>query len=96
MGRRVCCRRLDGGKQTTTLTPATSLTCHLSPDLSHLSPLLGMTMLMVTHDMYLKNFAHRVVWMRDGKIAKIETISTDQRKRALDDLRMKILLVGGT
>ncbi|RKO95294.1 ABC transporter-like protein, partial [Caulochytrium protostelioides] len=32
-----------------------------------------MTMIMVTHDVSLKHFAHRVVYMRDGKVARIET-----------------------
>ena len=50
----------------------------------------GMTMVMVTHDMYLKNFADRVIWMRDGKIAKIETISEERQTEAIADLRQKI------
>lgn len=50
-------------------------------------------MLMVTHDMYLKNFAHRVVWMRDGKIVKIEEISQEKQQHALKDLHLKILAV---
>jgi hypothetical protein len=43
--------------------------------------------------MYLKNFAHRVIWMRDGKIAKIETISALKRERAYQDLQAKIAVV---
>jgi len=46
----------------------------------------GMTLVMVTHDMYLKNFAERVVWMRDGKIQKIEKISKKKREEAFRDL----------
>ena len=45
-----------------------------------------MTLVMVTHDIYLKNFAHRVIWMRDGKISKIETISERAREEALKQL----------
>ena len=33
------------------------------------------TMIMVTHDQGLKYFAHRVVRMNDGKVARIDTIS---------------------
>lgn len=28
----------------------------------------GMTLVMVTHDVHLKNFAKRIIWMRDGKV----------------------------
>lgn len=40
---------------------------------------------MVTHDVGLKNFADRVLWMRDGKIQSIEKISvgTKQKRIAL-------------
>jgi len=36
---------------------------------------------MITHDVSLKNFADRVVWMRDGKIIKVENISENKRKK---------------
>ena len=45
-----------------------------------------MTLVMVTHDMYLKNFASRVIWMRDGKITKVDDISTEQREAAFREL----------
>ncbi|EPZ36010.1 hypothetical protein O9G_005799 [Rozella allomycis CSF55] len=45
---------------------------------------------MVTHDVYLKNFAHRVVYMRDGKISKDELIPTEVRKLAFSDLGERI------
>ena len=32
---------------------------------------------MVTHDVQMKAFADRVVWMRDGKIVRIESISKE-------------------
>jgi len=38
-----------------------------------------MTLIMVTHDVHLKNFAKRIIWMRDGKILRTESV--DQRKR---------------
>eukprot|EP00817_Percolomonadidae_sp_ATCC50343_P002922 CAMPEP_0117425690 /NCGR_PEP_ID=MMETSP0758-20121206/5938_1 /TAXON_ID=63605 /ORGANISM="Percolomonas cosmopolitus, Strain AE-1 (ATCC 50343)" /LENGTH=252 /DNA_ID=CAMNT_0005210379 /DNA_START=383 /DNA_END=1141 /DNA_ORIENTATION=- len=38
------------------------------------------TMIMVTHDPNLKHAAHRIVWMRDGKIAKVEDINEKERE----------------
>jgi len=34
----------------------------------------GITLVMVTHDVGLKFFADRIIWMRDGKIQKIEAV----------------------
>lgn len=45
------------------------------------------TMIMVTHDVALRAFAHRVVHMLDGKIQRIETVPTSVRERALRELR---------
>jgi putative ABC transport system ATP-binding protein len=47
-------------------------------------------MIMVTHDMYLKNFANRVVWMRDGKVARVETIQPEKREKAIHELSLKL------
>jgi len=47
-------------------------------------------MVMVTHDVYLKNFANRVVYMRDGKIAGIENITETGRQSAYRELKDKI------
>lgn len=52
---------------------------------------VDMTMIMVTHDMYLKNFAHRVIWMRDGKVAKIEAIGQACRDRAMLELKRQLI-----
>ncbi|ORX57698.1 P-loop containing nucleoside triphosphate hydrolase protein [Piromyces finnis] len=49
-----------------------------------------MTLIMVTHDVYLKNFADRVIYMRDGKIAKHEVIPVEMKKKALADLDNRI------
>lgn len=49
----------------------------------------GVTMVMVTHDMALKSFAHRVVNMLDGKISRIETIPPIVRNAAVAHLRAK-------
>jgi len=46
----------------------------------------GMTLVMVTHDMYLKNFADRVVWMRDGKVQRIEKVDKKKRMEAFREL----------
>jgi putative ABC transport system ATP-binding protein len=32
----------------------------------------GITLVMVTHDVGLKSYANRVIWMRDGKIQRVE------------------------
>lgn len=39
----------------------------------------GLTLVMVTHDVHLKSFADRVVWMRDGRIQRIDK-NTDAEK----------------
>ena len=49
-----------------------------------------MTLVMVTHDLYLKNFADRVIWMRDGKIAKIEVVPAEKRLAAQNALKTKL------
>ena len=41
---------------------------------------------MVTHDIGLKNFAHRVVRMLDGKIHKIEEYSLESRMEYINAL----------
>jgi len=46
-----------------------------------------MTMVLVTHDVSLKNFAHRVVHMLDGKISRIEEIPQETRDEAELNLR---------
>ncbi|KAI3648412.1 hypothetical protein MP228_006266 [Amoeboaphelidium protococcarum] len=42
--------------------------------LLHQKKMEGKTLIMVTHDTALKNIADRVVYMRDGRIARVETI----------------------
>ena len=34
---------------------------------------------MVTHDIGLKYFADRVLWMRDGKLQRVEIVSEEKR-----------------
>jgi len=45
---------------------------------------------MVTHDVGLKNFADRVVWMRDGKIVRVETLPSNKRKQRYEELDEEI------
>jgi ABC-type lipoprotein export system ATPase subunit len=46
----------------------------------------GMTLVMVTHDPTLKNLADRVVYMRDGKIARIEMINSKVSSQTRNNL----------
>lgn len=47
----------------------------------------GITIVMVTHDIGLKNFAHRVVRMLDGKIHKIEENPAENRNQHIQALQ---------
>lgn len=47
-------------------------------------------MIMVTHDLHLKNFAHRIIYMRDGRISKQEQVSNHLRAQAIQDLEKKL------
>jgi len=46
----------------------------------------NITMVMVTHDVGLKNFADRIIWMRDGKIQRIEIVSKHKKQETLTKL----------
>lgn len=48
------------------------------------------TMVMVTHDVVLKSFAHRVVRMADGKIHKIQEIPHETRQEVIDQLERRV------
>ena len=50
----------------------------------------GITMIMVTHDVALKSFAHRVVRMMDGKVHKIVTMPTENRMKVMNDLNTRV------
>jgi len=43
-------------------------------------------MIMVTHDQGLKYFAHRVVRMADGKVARIDIIQPEARAKIVNEL----------
>lgn len=46
----------------------------------------GHTLIMVTHDVGLKFYADRIIWMRDGKIQRIEKVSSEKQKETLAQL----------
>jgi putative ABC transport system ATP-binding protein len=46
----------------------------------------GLTMAMVTHDVYMKQYAHRVLYLRDGKVHRVEEIGEGTREAALSEL----------
>merc|ERR1712079_665671 len=48
------------------------------------------TMIMVTHDVGLKNFAHRVVKMADGKVNKILSIPPQARRDIINNLNKRV------
>jgi len=54
------------------------------------------TMVMVTHDVALKTFAHRVVRMADGKVHKIVPTPEEARREIIDqlDARVQAILSG--
>eukprot|EP00826_Nyctotherus_ovalis_P031619 TRINITY_DN2530_c0_g2_i5.p2 TRINITY_DN2530_c0_g2~~TRINITY_DN2530_c0_g2_i5.p2 ORF type:complete len:111 (-),score=41.62 TRINITY_DN2530_c0_g2_i5:159-491(-) len=47
-------------------------------------------MIMVSHDLNLKNYAHRVVRIADGKIVGEEFINPEVRERHISDLYERI------
>lgn len=47
--------------------------------LTRLNKEQGITMVMVTHDIGLKYFADRILWMRDGKLNRVEVVSAAKR-----------------
>jgi len=51
--------------------------------LTELNQKQRITMIMVTHDVGLKNFADRIIWMRDGKIQRIEIVAKDKKVDAI-------------
>lgn len=50
----------------------------------------GLTMVMVTHDVYMKQYAHRVMHLRDGKIHTLESIPTEASDAAITHLKEEI------
>jgi len=54
----------------------------------------NITLVMVTHELSLKYFADRVVWMRDGKVQKVEIVKEAQKKMAYEKLREDLIKFG--
>lgn len=55
--------------------------------LTELNQRQRITLVMVTHDVAMRGFADRVVWMRDGKIVRVETISQQTRDARFAQLK---------
>lgn len=55
--------------------------------LTELNQRQKITLVMVTHDVAMRGFADRVVWMRDGKIVRVEQISQETRDARFAQLR---------
>lgn len=49
-----------------------------------------LTMVMVTHDVYMKQYANRVMYLRDGKVHNIETIDRAVREGAFEELQKEL------
>jgi putative ABC transport system ATP-binding protein len=72
-------------------------TCIVLQQLLKLNTEENITLVMVTHDVGLKNFANRVIWMRDGKIQNVEKISEKRRLQRREELHREYEeLVKGT
>jgi len=54
--------------------------------LTELNQKHNITMVMVTHDVGLKNFADHTIWMRDGKIQRIEVVSKQKKHETIKKL----------
>lgn len=52
----------------------------------------GLTMVMVSHDVYMKQYAHRVLYLRDGKVHNIEEVQQMVRDRAWEELQQAVKL----
>ena len=45
------------------------------------------TLVMVTHDVGLKEFADRVIWMSDGKIKNVEVVDPELQRERINRLQ---------
>jgi putative ABC transport system ATP-binding protein len=50
----------------------------------------GITLVLVTHDIGLKYFADRILWMRDGKLQRVEVVSASKRAEMYETLRRDV------
>lgn len=53
----------------------------------------GITMVMVTHDVGLKNFADRVVHMADGKIHRVAPVKREDREEINNQLDERVRII---
>jgi len=68
----------------------TENTCKVLKQLIQLNREENITLVMITHDVSLKNLSDRVIWMRDGKILKTEIVSEEKRQKRLNELDEEI------
>lgn len=50
----------------------------------------NLTMVMVTHDVYMKQYASRILYLRDGKVNRVETVPNEVRSMALATLEEQV------
>lgn len=50
----------------------------------------NLTMVMVSHDVYMKQYAHRVIYIRDGKVSNTEAVDGRVRDRAMSELEQSL------
>lgn len=50
----------------------------------------GLTMVMVSHDVYMKQYANRVLYIRDGKVHNVEEVNREVRERAWEELQTAV------
>jgi len=63
--------------------------------LLHLNRFERITCIMVTHDTLLKNYAHKVVHMVDGKVSRLEEIHPQVRQEMDEQLASKVKQIRG-
>jgi len=59
--------------------------------LTELNQKKNITMVMVTHDVALKNFADRIIWMRDGKIQRIEIVPKHKKQDTVKKVEEELI-----
>lgn len=65
-------------------------TCIVMQQLISLNKNQNITLVMVTHDVGLKDFADRVIWMRDGKIKYVEHTSPEAKRNRMQKLEQDL------
>ena len=50
-------------------------------------------MVMVTHDVGLKYFADRIIWIRDGKIQRIENVRAEKQNEVRQQLEQHLKVI---